>query len=57
MFALKAVNAATLAKLIPANIAKVSYDDILKTMYQTGKDLRSGYRETSSEGLARFVKK
>ena len=57
MFALKSVNAATLAKLIPANIAKVSYDDILKTMYQTGKDLRSGYRETSSAGLARFVKK
>ena len=56
MFALKAVNAATLAKLIPASVAKVSYDDILKTMYQTGKDLRSGYRETSAEGLARFVK-
>lgn len=57
MFALKAVNAATLAKLILANDAKVSYDDILKTMYQTGRDLRSGYRETSAEGLARFVKK
>lgn len=57
MFALKAVNAATLAKLIPASIAKVSYDDILKTMYQTGKDLQSGYRETSVEGLARFVKR
>ena len=57
MFSLKAVNAATLAKLIPASIAKVSYDDILRTMYQTGKDLRSGYRETSAEGLARFVKK
>lgn len=57
MFALKAVNAATLAKLIKANEAKVSYDDILKTMYQTGKDLQSGYRETSAEGLARFVRR
>ena len=57
MFALKAVNAATLAKLIPASVAKVTYDDILKTMYQTGKDLQSGYRETSAEGLARFVKR
>ena len=57
MFALKAVNAATLAKLIAADSAKVSYDDILKTMYQTGKDLQSGYRETSAEGLARFVKR
>ena len=57
MFALKAVNAATLAKLISADTNKVSYDDILKTMYQTGKDLQSGYRETSAEGLARFVKR
>ena len=57
MFALKAVNAATLAKLIPASESKVSYDDILKTMYQTGKDLQSGYRETSAAGLAKFVKK
>ena len=57
MFALKAVNAATLAKLIPSNKAKVSYDDILKTMYQTGKDLQSGYRETSVAGLAKVVKK
>ncbi len=57
MFALKAVNAATLAKLIPASISKVSYDDILKTMYQTGKDLQSGYRETSEAGLAKYVKK
>ena len=57
MFALKAVNAATLAKLIPPGIAKVSYDDILRTMYQTGRDLQSGYRETSEAGLARFVKR
>jgi L-serine dehydratase len=57
MFALKAANAATLAKLISADTNKVSYDDILKTMYQTGKDLQSGYRETSAEGLARFVKR
>ena len=56
MFSLKAVNAATLAKLIPANAAKVSYDNILKTMYQTGRDLRSGYRETSSAGLAKIIK-
>ena len=56
MFALKAVNAATLAKLIPAYEAKVSYDDILKTMYKTGKDLRRGYRETSTAGLAKVIK-
>ena len=57
IFSLKAVNAATLAKLIPASEAKVSYDDILKTMLQTGKDLQSGYRETSIAGLAKVVKR
>ena len=56
MFSLKAVNAATLAKLIPASAAKVSYDNILKTMYQTGRDLRSGYRETANAGLAKVIK-
>ena len=56
MFALKAINAATLASIIPASDAKVSYDDILKTMYQTGRDLRSGYRETANAGLAKIIK-
>ena len=56
MFALKAVNAATLAKLIPASISKVSYDDILKTMYQTGIDMNKKYKETSLGGLAEIIK-
>lgn len=57
MFSLKAVDAVTLTKLIPSNEAKVSYDDILKTMYQTGKDLRKGYRETAEAGLAKIINK
>ena len=56
MFALKAINASTLAKLIPASEAKVDFDLSLQTMYQTGKDLNEGYRETSVNGLAKFVK-
>lgn len=57
MFSLKAVDAVTLTKLIPSSEAKVSYDDILKTMYLTGKDLRRGYRETAEAGLAKIINK
>ncbi len=35
---------------------RVSYDDILVTMMQTGKDMNSDYRETAKGGLARFFK-
>lgn len=56
IFALKAINASTLASIIPSGISKVSYDTSLETMYQTGKDLNAGYRETSVKGLALFVK-
>ncbi len=35
---------------------RVSYDDILATMMQTGKDMNSDYRETAKGGLARFFK-
>lgn len=56
MFALKAVNAATLAKLIPASDSKVSFDISIQTMYKTGKDLEEGYRETSVKGLAELIK-
>ncbi len=56
IFALKAVNAATLAKLIPSSDSLVSFDDSIKTMYQTGKDLHPGYRETSIAGLAKLIK-
>lgn len=35
---------------------RVSYDDILATMMQTGKDMNSDYRETAKGGLAKFFK-
>jgi len=35
---------------------KVSFDQVVETMMQTGKDLQSKYRETSLGGLARIVR-
>ena len=31
---------------------KISFDDVVATMYQTGKDMNEKYRETSHGGLA-----
>ena len=44
IFALKAINAAMLARIIPSSKSKVSFDQSIKTMYQTGLDLKEGYR-------------
>ena len=55
VFAMKAINAATLAKIIPSEGCKVNFDTSIQTMYQTGKDLREGYRETSKSGLAKIL--
>ena len=56
VFAMKAINAATMAKIIPSSQSKVNFDVSVKTMYETGKDLNEGYRETSISGLARILK-
>ncbi len=56
MYALKAKNAFTLSRLIPSEYGKVSFDDSLKTMLSTGKDIPTGYRETSQEGLSKLFK-
>lgn len=53
--AIKAFNAATLAKTL-SDKQKVSFDDIIKVMYETGKDMAEKYRETASGGLAKFYK-
>lgn len=37
-------------------IHKVSFDQVVETMMQTGQDLQAKYRETSLGGLARFVR-
>ena len=56
IFALKAKNAVTIAKLVPSEYTIISFDDSVKTMFITGKDLRKGYRETSKKGLAALNK-
>ena len=35
---------------------RISYDDVLATMMQTGLDMNNDYRETSRGGLALFFK-
>ena len=32
---------------------KIAFDTVVKTMYETGKDLNKSYRETSEGGLAK----
>ena len=49
--ALRAINAISLAGFL-TNTRKVSFDTIVHTMYETGRDLGRGYRETSEKGLA-----
>ena len=49
--ALRAINAISLAGFL-TNTRKVSFDTIVRTMYETGRDLGRGYRETSEKGLA-----
>jgi L-serine dehydratase len=52
MAALRAMDAAQLAHVI-ADSRKISFDVIVETMYQTGKDMDKKYRETSKGGLAK----
>lgn len=52
MGAVKAINAARLAMQRKGQHHKVSLDNVIKTMFQTGKDMQSIYKETSLGGLA-----
>lgn len=57
IFALKAINAASIVSLLPKEANKITFDESLMTMYLTGKDLHVGYRETAKKGLAKVLKK
>ena len=50
--AMRAINALSLANFL-SDSRKISFDMVVKTMYDTGRDLLCGYRETSSGGLAK----
>lgn len=49
--AMRALNAVSLSNFL-SSTRKVSFDEIIHTMYLTGKDLDKRYRETSKAGLA-----
>ena len=51
--AMRAINALSLANFL-STTRKVSFDVVVETMYQTGRDLSHLYRETSEGGLAKL---
>ncbi len=52
--AMRAINAVNLSSFLYTT-RKISFDTIVKTMYETGKDISGRYRETSEGGLAKSV--
>lgn len=50
--AMRSINAISLANFL-THTRKISFDTVVKTMYETGKDIKSRYRETSEGGLAK----
>ena len=51
--AMRAINAMSLANFLTGT-RKISFDMVVKTMYETGKDINAHYRETSKGGLAKL---
>lgn len=50
--AMRAINALSLANFL-SETRKISFDMVVRTMYETGKDMNFRYRETSEGGLAK----
>lgn len=55
MGAIKAITAAQLALESDPEVAKVSLDAVIKTMWETALDMNSKYKETADGGLAETV--
>lgn len=53
--AMRAINAMSLANIL-SNTRKISFDLVVQTMYETGLDMSSDYRETADGGLAKLYK-
>lgn len=53
--AMRAINALRIANFL-ADSRKISFDLVVKTMYETGKDLSFRYRETAEGGLAKLYR-
>ena len=50
--AMRAINALSLANFL-SETSKISFDTVVHTMYETGRDLNRVYRETAEGGLAK----
>ncbi|MBE6541636.1 MAG: serine dehydratase [Ruminococcaceae bacterium] len=53
--AMRAINALSLANFL-SETRKISFDMVVNTMYETGRDLHFRYRETAEGGLAKAYK-
>ena len=53
--AMRAVNAVTLSRFL-YKTRKISFDEVIATMYRTGKDMDIKYRETAHGGLAQIYR-
>lgn len=53
---MRAINASSLSYFL-SDSRKISFDLVIQTMYETGKDLKHTYRETAEGGLAKLYKK
>ena len=54
--AMRAINAVSLADFL-SDSRKISFDLVVETMYETGKDISCRYRETAEGGLAKLYGK
>lgn len=53
--AMRAINALSLANFL-SDTRRISFDMVVETMYETGRDLNLSYRETAQGGLAKLYK-
>ena len=53
--AMRAINAVRIANFLTAT-RRISFDMVVETMYQTGRDLNRIYRETAEGGLAKLYR-
>ena len=51
--AMRAISSVNLSRFLYST-RKISFDDVVATMYRTGKDMNEKYRETSHGGLAKL---
>ena len=54
--AMRAINAVRIANFLTAT-RKISLDTVVRTMYETGRDLSGRYRETAEGGLAKHYRR